>query len=224
MTLDELALHHGTDKASTGHDYCRTYARYFDPRRDQVRRVLELGVWRGASLRMWRDYFPNACIFGVDTHPFSADALMASIGPRITLLKRDASDPEVLRDLAQSGPWDLIVDDASHRTEDQARAARALIPALDFGGVYAIEDFCCAYWAEYQTNRTGHPVEGAMDDMMRRLLLESIDGVNKRGLRAHGQRRAQACFDCYDDIEWFDQQIEAMHVHNSLILFERRAA
>lgn len=223
MTLDELALRHGTDKASTGHDYCRTYARYLDAKRDTVRRVLELGVWQGASLRMWRDYFPNAAIVGVDNHPFSTDAMSAAIGPRITLLRRDVSDPEALRDLAQSGPWDLIVDDASHRTEEQVRAARALVPSLDLGGFYAIEDACCAYWAEYQSNRYAPNNEGAMDDALRRLLLESIDGINKHGLRAHGQRRAQACFDCYDDIEWFERQIEALHIHNSLVLFERRA-
>ena len=48
------------------HNYVPLFVRHFEPCRTTVRRVLEIGVEAGTSLRMWRDYFPNAEIWGFD--------------------------------------------------------------------------------------------------------------------------------------------------------------
>jgi len=64
--LDLLALKYGTDKASDFHNYTEFYDKYFNLDRGNIKNVLEIGVFRGNSLRMWKDYFFNAIIYGID--------------------------------------------------------------------------------------------------------------------------------------------------------------
>jgi hypothetical protein len=217
--LNAIASKHGTDKAATYHDYCRTYERYFGPRRYAIKRVLEIGILHGQSLRTWRDYFPNANIVGVDN-----DHTIFDLGPRIVCIHANAHDPNALAALADQGPWDIIIDDGSHMAAAQALAANALLPSLAPRGFYVIEDFATGYWAEFQSDLMPQPSEGALDLATRRLINRLTDAVNKRGLRAHGDRRAAICFDHYDegDLDWWELNIEAVHLHNSLVVIERR--
>ena len=62
--LTQLALKYGTDKAT--HKYTPLYHRTFEAMRTSVKRFMEIGVFRGASIRMWTDYFTEAEIIGVD--------------------------------------------------------------------------------------------------------------------------------------------------------------
>src|SRR5215203_706034 len=64
--LCDLAEKYGTDKGPSGHNYTPYYEEYLQHRRFRALTLLELGVWKGASLRMWRDYFPSATIVGID--------------------------------------------------------------------------------------------------------------------------------------------------------------
>ncbi len=63
-TLDALGLKHRTDKASSGHDYLTFFDSFFAPLRDQPITLLEIGVFNGASLRTWEEYFPRGKIVG----------------------------------------------------------------------------------------------------------------------------------------------------------------
>ena len=72
--LVALAVKHGTDKWGR-HWYARHYQTHFAPRRAEPLTVLEIGVGGyedpakgGASLRMWKAYFPQARIFGIDVY------------------------------------------------------------------------------------------------------------------------------------------------------------
>ena len=98
------------------------------------------GYVTGASLYMWRDYFPNAEIWGLDKRKellFHDD--------RIFTMYCDQSDEESLRKVANDfdeeiGCFDLIIDDGSHIPEHQALTARMLVPQLAVNGIYVIED------------------------------------------------------------------------------------
>src|SRR3989339_653332 len=63
-TLYELASKHGTDKLGNG--FIPHYLKYFEEKRFSVKKILEIGVLNGNSLKTWRDYFPNAVIYGLD--------------------------------------------------------------------------------------------------------------------------------------------------------------
>lgn len=71
--LCKLMGQHGSDKGNATntarHNYTRLYDAVLGPHRTEVTRLFELGVFQGASLRAWRDYFPNAIILGADIDP-----------------------------------------------------------------------------------------------------------------------------------------------------------
>ncbi|MDR1578185.1 MAG: class I SAM-dependent methyltransferase [Deltaproteobacteria bacterium] len=135
--LDELGHRYGTDKRSgeRGHDFLRKYEFFFRSRRDATFTFLELGVYKGASLKMWADYFPQANIIGVDNEPQA----LARQGDRIKVILGDLAQMEFLTTLADLEP-EIIIDDASHWWPDQLRALFALYPRLQSGGVYVMED------------------------------------------------------------------------------------
>lgn len=147
--LCELAEKYGCDKTSSiFHDYTPYYHSLLNGR--QPGNVLEIGIGNvacmnhlkqympGASLRMWRDYFPTALVTGLDNDP---GVLFKDT--RIFSLLCDQSNPESLRQIIQTlgKRFDLIIDDGSHQLEHQALTANTLIPALlSPNGVYVIED------------------------------------------------------------------------------------
>jgi len=77
MNLAELAAKHGTDKEP---NYLRNYARHFDPLREREIHLLELGIFEGSSLKMWRDFFPNGLIAGLDLDPVEVDGCRTYAG------------------------------------------------------------------------------------------------------------------------------------------------
>lgn len=143
--LCELARKHWTDKGgwhtlagATCHNYTPVYHALFGHRRNQVQRVLEVGVNCGYSLRMWREYFPNAEIFGFDIKP---ECLFQD--NRIRCIEADQSNPDILRAAVSKtgdGPFDLIIDDGSHVRHHQVVTAKTLIHYLASDGSYFTED------------------------------------------------------------------------------------
>lgn len=146
--LCELAIKHGTDKYPW-HHYTEHYHELFKRQREQVKRVLEIGIGDdsmkntipdyvpGASLRMWREYFANAEIFGLDNNPNSL-----VYEERIHSFQCDQGDALQLQGSASvlGGHFDLIVDDGCHVPEVQILTAKILVPLLGPRGIYVIED------------------------------------------------------------------------------------
>ena len=139
--LDAIGLRHGTDKASNGHDVLSFYERFLEPMRDRAVRVLEIGVLDGASLHMWRDYFPNGMIIGVDRDR----GALAHVGDRISIELADQSSQRDLDRIASLGPFDVILDDGSHVWSHQILSLQTLFPSLRPGGFYVVEDLDTSY-------------------------------------------------------------------------------
>jgi trans-aconitate methyltransferase len=95
-------------------------------------RVLELGVRRGDSLRLWQVLFPQGDVAGVDCDP------AATWPPGTTRIEARQDHPD-LPELA--GARDLIVDDASHEAGPTMAAFTNLWPNVAPGGYYVIEDW-----------------------------------------------------------------------------------
>lgn len=144
--LCALARCHGTDK-SGHHEYTPIYHALFDDPL-KVKRVLEIGIGypchgTGNSLRMWRDFFPNADIVGLDSN---AEVLVNE--GRIRSFVADQSDPTSLRAAMDrvGDVCDMIIDDGSHITAHQIVSMHTLLPYLTPKGVYVVEDLehdCC---------------------------------------------------------------------------------
>src|SRR5258708_3232463 len=142
--LTELANAFGSDKGTrigdwgTAHGYTRIYEHFLAPRRFESLKLLEIGVWKGASLRMWERYLPETRIVGVDILP---DAQQAA-SERSRVIVGDASDRDFLRQVVDTcfdGTVDVVVDDGSHVLDHQLAALETLFPLLSEGGLYFIE-------------------------------------------------------------------------------------
>jgi hypothetical protein len=145
-SLDALALRHGTDKSSKVHGFARAYERHFAPLRHRPIVMLEIGLGRGASLRMWREYFSRAALYGLDVK--DGRHLEA---PGLRIFQGGQADADVLeRLLAQTGPLDIVIDDGSHRWDDQIASFQKLYPHVQPGGYYVIEDLHTSYRDKYQ--------------------------------------------------------------------------
>lgn len=133
----------GTDKQRE-HSYGEVYDRLFwREERAAVSKVLEIGLAYGASLKAWREAFPNALIIGLDNNP----GAMLHGTDRIETFVVDATDHRQIEavEAVQAGEFDLIIDDGSHLFNDQLLTAAHLLPKLKIGGFYVIEDVQAAY-------------------------------------------------------------------------------
>lgn len=114
--------------------------------REDVELMLEVVVADGASLRAWREVFPNARIVGMD---LVEDAFARLCGEdRIEFRVGDATKREDCEIVVAGRQFDLIVDDASHQIEDVLRTLFWLWSAVRPGGLYIIEDLntCLDNW------------------------------------------------------------------------------
>jgi len=65
VILEKLFNKYNTDK-SEKHGYHMVYEKYFEPYKNQKIKILEVGVWEGASTLALHEYFDSAEIYGVD--------------------------------------------------------------------------------------------------------------------------------------------------------------
>jgi hypothetical protein len=150
-SLRELAVAMGTDKEGA-HGYAGPYERHLARFRHEPVTLLEIGIGHyldpargGESLRMWKAYFPAATIIGLDIEDKSHFA-----EERITIVVGDQADRVVLRDIAtRHGPFDIVIDDGSHRSEHVIATFEALFPHVRDGGVYVVEDLQTSYWEKF---------------------------------------------------------------------------
>jgi hypothetical protein len=118
--------------------YFEIYHRHFKKFVGREVHVVEIGVFGGGSLDMWRDYFgPDCHLYGVDKNP----ACRADEDDSIRIFIGDQGDRGFWRDFIREVPRiDIVVDDGSHRPHDQIATLEALLPQIRPGGVYLCED------------------------------------------------------------------------------------
>lgn len=126
--------------------YLERYDPILEPLIEKKIVLLELGVYKGGSLLLWRDYFPLGTIVGIDI------SLPKGFQPteRIQVFEGSQADPGFLSHVAdETAPdgFDIIIDDASHIGELTKIAFWHLFDNhLKPGGLYIIEDWGTGYW------------------------------------------------------------------------------
>ena len=114
-----------------GHN--RTHLTLFDRR--QPLTVPEIGIASGASLLLWRSYFPHGLIAGIDIDPSPVR------GDRLRTFQGEQQDNTFLAHvLKEIGTPNIVIDDGSHIGAHLNRGFRVLWPHLAPGGLYVIED------------------------------------------------------------------------------------
>lgn len=215
MTLREIALKHGTDKAGgrdnpDNHEFCEAYEFFLAPWRDEPFVMMELGIGGyeypekgGEGLRTWREYFPNAVIHGVDLHQKSFTI------PGVTIHQCAQDNIGKLREIVKHMVWapDLIIDDASHNNLLTLVSFRTLFPLLKPGGIYVVEDAHTSYWEKYYDG--GWHTLTAME-----FFKHQADCINKR----HWPGGTKPCPDLPECVEG----IESVHFFQEIIFIRKK--
>lgn len=139
--------------------FIEAYQKHFTGR--TPKRILEIGVQGGGSLKIWHDFFPDAEIVGVDVD----EACKSQEGHNISVVIGDQASVKFLETL---GNFDIIIDDGGHyMTQQQVSLKTLLTNQLNPGGLYVIEDLHTSYWEQFQDIRktTIDVIKDLIDDM-----------------------------------------------------------
>lgn len=134
--LCKIAKKHRTDKYHR-HNYCTAYENILAKYKDKSDiSLLEIGIFEGASIRMWLEWLPKAKIYGIDN--WSATNKPINInGAKI--INANSKDISVCDKLEQQ-TFDIIIDDGDHHPYSQLTTLWNMWPLLKRGGIYIIED------------------------------------------------------------------------------------
>lgn len=171
FSLERLGALYGTDKVDEVHTHvgrtnCGIYEQYVKSWRRDSFSMLEIGVLDGASLRMWRSYFPSARVIGLDIDPRVRE--MEREGFRI--LVGSQTDERLLEPVA-APDLRFVVDDGSHVNELTIATFRYLFPRLPPGAIYVIEDTLPTYepahdwWPGMKYNRPDLDLDNKRQDI-----------------------------------------------------------
>jgi len=118
-------------------DFTKYYDEVFTCIRNDTFNLFEIGIYRGASMRMWEKYFPNAQIYAIDTD----SRHMKHSSDRVHCYYMNQCDKAMLSELADYvGKFKIICDDGSHEASDMVASLEVLYPYLEDGGYYIVED------------------------------------------------------------------------------------
>jgi hypothetical protein len=152
--LNDLGVKYGTDKSSICHDYLDFYEEIFQEfglteKKDLV--LLEIGVFGAASIKMWKEFFQLADIYGIDIN-----IEKKHIVSDVQFIKVDAYSKQGLYIVGYSGA-DIIIDDGSHNSADIIKLVDFLTEGDNieiFPFIFIYEDCHAAFWEKYTPEGT----------------------------------------------------------------------
>lgn len=127
--------------------YFDIYDLYFRKYRNKEVVILEIGVFQGGSLKMWRDYFgEKARIYAIDINPlckqFETETIKIFIGSQ--------ENRHFLNDIKNQIPKiDILIDDGGHEMHQQLVTFEEMYNHIKEDGIYLCEDLHTSYWASY---------------------------------------------------------------------------
>lgn len=145
MTLDQIGVRSGTDKSSLYHGYLDFYQKHLPKHEpEKIFTLMEVGIKDGASLRMWREFYPNAqYIGGMDIEPrFDIEGCRT--------FQADATLKSSWKDFWPMG-FNVIIDDGSHLCSAQRKVFEICFygDILKPGGFLILEDVHTSFLADY---------------------------------------------------------------------------
>lgn len=179
--------------------YLSIYDRHLSRYRNKPVRLLEIGVFKGGSLQLWRKYFgPQATIFGIDIDPSCAP--LGGDTAQVRIGSQDDSD-FLAKVVEEMGGVDIVIDDGSHVCPHQIASFRYLFPKLNNAGVYICEDLHTNYWRGY--HQGGFRRSSTFIETSKRI----VDDIN-------------ACFHSRGNLGLADS-ILGVHFYNSMVVIEK---
>src|SRR4051812_29603240 len=204
--LEYYFFNHRGRRMDKWQHYFEVYHRHFERFRGRRPVVIEIGVWHGGSLQMWKEYFGRgARIVGVDIdercRAFAEDSVDVVIG--------DQADRALHAELRRRYPHvDIVIDDGGHQMRQQIVTFEELFPHVQPHGVYLCEDLHTSYVSSYGGGyrKGGTFVERA------KALVDSLHGFYEGKPQIAPELRP-------DD---FTRSAHGIHFYDSVVVIEKR--
>lgn len=181
--------------------YLDVYQRHFALYRNTPVKMLEIGVDKGGSLELWREYFGgDATIFGIDINPECA----SQVTPPNQVRVGSQADPQFLRSVIhEMGTPDIILDDGSHWAQHQRISFDTLFPLLREGGLYIMEDLHTAYF--FGAYEGGYRRKGTAIERLKDMIDDMHAWYHQKATTTPAKH-----------------QIGAIHIYDSIVVIEKR--
>jgi hypothetical protein len=163
-TLTEIGKILNTDKA-TYHNFTEFYDGYFNQMRNETLNILEIGIFKGESLKMWKEYFSKSQIYGLDINN-----LKYLEEDRIFIEQADQTDINRMNNVFSKVKFDIIIDDGGHSMYQQQLTLISMLHRLKRGGYFIVEDL--------HTSLEPHPFYN--NDPSKRTALELIENFKNK--------------------------------------------
>jgi hypothetical protein len=183
--------------------YFDVYHRHFERFRGQPLTMIEIGIFNGGSLQMWRDYLgPKATIVGVDVNP----ECTRFAEPGIEIVIGDQADRAFLGSLGDRySDFAILLDDGGHRMHQQIATFEELYPRLRSEGVYLCEDTHSSYMPVFGGGyrRAGTFIETAKS------LVDRLNAFHSKDLSELAP-------------DEFTRMTDSLHFYDSMLVIEKR--
>ena len=199
--LLDIVDHYNTDKHYEHNYFNLIYSDVLSPLKNDVKKFVEVGTYGGGSIELWRDYFTNATVYGLDIN-FSILNLRSE--DRIELVNLDQSDRKQLNKFSsEHNDIDVILDDGSHKMGDQQITLATLFKSLKSGGIFILEDL--------HTSLEAILPEKAWcgwGDPTKTLTLDMLNNFIKTG-------KIESDYMTEEEIDYLNKNIENVEIHQS---------
>jgi hypothetical protein len=193
--------------------YFEIYERHFARYRGRECTIVEIGVWKGGSLQMWKHYFgPQARIYGIDINPECA----AFAEPQVEILIGSQEDRDFLGWVKGYVPViDVLIDDGGHTMQQQIVTFEELFPHIAADGVYLCEDLHTSYWDEFGG---GYRKPDTFIEYSKNLI-DYLHGWHARESPRtwYGRRLPEL------GVSGFTRSAHSLHFYDSVLVVEKRA-
>ena len=181
--------------------YFDIYDRHFQRFRDREVVILEIGVYYGGSLQMWKQYFgAKARIYGIDINPNCKNLEEENIN----IFIGSQSDRNFLKTVkSQIPPIDILIDDGGHTMKQQIVSFEELYGHIKLDGIYLCEDIHTSYWLKFGG---GHKRKGTFMEYSKNF----IDLINAYHSEQNSLR-----------VNSFTGSTQSLHYYDSILVIEK---
>lgn len=176
------------------HNYLQFYDRLWTPLRDEPIRLMEIGLNKGASIKLWLEYFQKGQIIGVDINEFVNEVgIPEEHLHRFIFEKGSQFSPYFWERFKEKEPqpFDIIIDDGAHTSGAIILSFNMLWGRIKPGGYYVIEDITevnnpashspgYVDHLEFSLDKLGHTLMGEAEDIQEAYIMKDLLILRKK--------------------------------------------
>lgn len=153
MNLIDIIDNARTDKNTT-HSYIRLYENILNKKKETSKNILEIGIDRGGSIKLWSEYFTNATIYALDI--MDINNVWDGIKNKNNIIlytSLNAYDPIFVNNIFMNKiKFDFMLDDGPHTLESMINFIELYSPLMADDGILIIEDVQSLDWLDKLKN------------------------------------------------------------------------